>query len=133
AATPRLHDGGRLGVRAESSLVPVSAKLGLRATAEGSSVRLTWSPRPTVAGKVFYRVLRVKGPVAVSCAGTPAKAANDCRLYMDQKEVTRATSTIDRPGKGTWSYRIGVAANWLNDPSLGDIYVVSPPVTVTVR
>jgi hypothetical protein len=132
AATPRLHDGGRLGVRAESSLVPVSGKVGLRATVEGSSVRLTWSPRPTATGKVFYRVLREKGPVAVNCAGTPANAANDCRLYMDQRAATRTTSTIDHPGTGTWSYRIGVAANWLNDPSLGDIYVVSPPVTVTV-
>ena len=89
-------------------------------------------PAAHATGKVFYRVLREKGPVAVNCAGTPANAANDCRLYMDQKAATRTTSTVDHPGTGTWTYRIGVAANWLDDPSLGDIYVVSPPVTVTV-
>ena len=32
----------------------------------------------------------------------------------------------------TLSYRIGLAANWLNDTRLGDVYVVSPPVAVTV-
>jgi hypothetical protein len=28
-------------------------------------------------------------------------------------------------------YRVGVAANWLNDPALGDVYVISPPVSAT--
>lgn len=133
AATPRLHDGGTLGVRAGDSLVPVSTKIGLRATVGGGAVQLSWNARPTRTGSVFYRVMRAKGPTSVACAGTPAKAANDCRLFVDLTAATRTTSAVDRPGPGTWTYGIGVAANWLNDPSLGDIYVVSPPVTVTVR
>jgi hypothetical protein len=28
---------------------------------------------------------------------------------------------------------VGVAANWLDDPKLGDVYVVSRPVVVVVR
>jgi len=53
-------------------------------------------------------------------------------LYMEDVATRRAPSFADRPGTGSWSYRIGVAANWVNDPTLGDVYVVSPPVTVTV-
>jgi hypothetical protein len=56
----------------------------------------------------------------------------DCRLIVDNSFPTRATSLIDSPGKGTWSYRVTVSANWLDDTRLGDVYVVSPPLAVTV-
>ncbi|HYU60484.1 MAG TPA: hypothetical protein VEK39_06980, partial [Solirubrobacterales bacterium] len=82
---------------------------------------------------VFYRLLRVspsKG--GVFCAGRSSRAADDCRLYTDTLTSTRATSYLDSPGPGTWIYRLGVAANWLNDVNYGDVTVVSPPVTVTV-
>ncbi len=72
AATPRLHDGGRLGVRAESSLVPVSGKVGLHATVEGSSVRLTWSRGHRERKGVLPGPAR-KGAVAVNCANTPRR------------------------------------------------------------
>ena len=39
---------------------------------------------------------------------------------------------IDRPPPGRWTYRVGLTANWVNDPSLGDLVLVSTPVTVTV-
>ncbi|MGZ4414942.1 MAG: hypothetical protein ACXVRZ_11320, partial [Gaiellaceae bacterium] len=59
-------------------------------------------------------------------------SSDNCQLYVDEAGTVRAPSFDDRPGSGSWSYRIGIAANWLNDPSLGDIYTVSPPVTVTI-
>ena len=31
---------------------------------------------------------------------------------------------------GDWTYRVGVSANWLNDPTLGDVYVLSGPAAV---
>jgi hypothetical protein len=31
-----------------------------------------------------------------------------------------------------WTYRIGISANWLDDPHFGDVYVFSRPVTVSV-
>jgi hypothetical protein len=52
---------------------------------------------------------------------------------METVASTKATSFVDRPGPGTWTYRIGVAANWLNDPNLGDVTLLGRPVTVTVR
>jgi hypothetical protein len=66
----------------------------------------------------------------VLCAGT--RAADQCRLYTKPVATTRSGSYDDQPGPGTWTYRIGESANWLDDPHLGDVYVLSPPVTVTV-
>jgi len=45
---------------------------------------------------------------------------------------TRSTSLVDHPGSGTWSYRVAVSANWLNNDRLGDVYVLSGPVVITV-
>ena len=33
--------------------------------------------------------------------------------------------------KGRWTYRIGIAANWVDDQNLGDVMVVSAPTTIT--
>jgi hypothetical protein len=133
AATPRLHDGGRQAVHLGDSLIPVSPAVGLTATTKGTVVHLDWRPRPVAATAIFYRVLRVKGPGdGVGCAGRVRNSSDNCQLYVDEVASVRAPSFEDRPGSGSWTYRIGIAANWLNDPSLGDIYTVSPPVTVTV-
>jgi hypothetical protein len=133
AATPRLHDGGRQAVRLGVSLIPVAAGVGLAARTEGGVIHLKWRPRPTPAAAVFYRVLRAKGAGGgVLCAGRLRNSSDNCELYANEVGTTRAPSFDDRPGPGSWSYRIGVAANWLNDPSLGDIYVVSAPISVTL-
>ena len=47
-------------------------------------------------------------------------------------KTLRKTSAVDRPGPGTWTYRVGAAANWIDDPELGDVFLLSNPVTVTV-
>jgi len=132
AATPRLHDGGRQAVHLGDSLIPVSPAVGLTATTRETVVHLEWRPRPVAATAIFYRVLRAKGSVDVGCAGRLRNSSDNCQLYVDEVGTVRAPAFDDRPGSGSWSYRIGIAANWLNDPSLGDIYTVSPPVTVTI-
>ena len=132
AATPRLHDAGHQAVRFGDNLIPV-APVGLQAAAKGNAVTLSWrSQRPT-GSSVFYRLLRMRSSADdVACAGKSAPASDDCELFMDSVTATVAPDVVDHPGRGTWTYRVGVAANWLNDPSLGDVYVVSPPVRVTV-
>jgi hypothetical protein len=133
AATPRLHDKGRLAVRLGNSLIPVSAALGITATTDGKVVHLKWRPPSASRAAVFYRVLRTKGTAGgAACAGRLRNSSDNCELYMDDVGSVRAPSFEDRPGAGSWSYRIGLAANWLNDTRLGDVYVVSPPVAVTV-
>jgi hypothetical protein len=68
----------------------------------------------------------------VGCAGRLNNSADNCILSTQSIATTRATAFTDHPGTGTWSYRIGVAANWLDDPTLGDLYVISPPMTITL-
>jgi hypothetical protein len=132
AATPRLHDSGRQAVRFGDNLIPVTS-VGLQGATDGNAVHLSWNT-PS-GGSVFYRVLRWNTATAggVVCAGTPRSASDDCELLTTVAATTKTPSVVDHPGSGTWEYRIGVAANWLNDPTLGDVYVVSPPLTVTVR
>jgi len=133
AATPRLHDSGRLAGRLGDSLIPISPAVGITASSKGSIVHLGWRPRSTGAASVFYRVFRTKGSGGgLVCAGRLRNSSDNCELFGDDVASVRTPAFDDQPGAGTWSYRIGVAANWLNDPSLGDVYVVSPPVRVTV-
>jgi hypothetical protein len=128
AATPTLEDGGRQAVIVDDSLLPVSLEIRLQATAEGDGVRLSWeAPRPG-STSVFFRVLRTRALSDVLCAGT--RAADQCRLYAELPAARRDNSYLDRPGSGTFTYRIGVSANWVDDERLGDVYVLSDPVTV---
>jgi hypothetical protein len=132
AAVPTLDDGGRQAVEFPNSLIPVSTRVAPVASAR-SDVRLSWPKWRSRPAGVLYAILRGNSPNGgVACAGTPGGAANECRLYMDVLAQQKGRSFVDRPGSGTWTYRIGVVANWLNDPKYGDITVVSTPVTVTV-
>jgi len=134
AAVPRLHDGARSALRVGDGLVPVSRSIGLAAKTQGGVVRLEWRARGSSAATVFYRILRKRGAGdGAACPGRLRNAPDSCQLFMDEVGTSRGTSFDDRPGRGTWTYRIGVAANWLDDPKLGDIYVVSGPTVVVVR
>lgn len=125
AAVPRLHDQGTLAVRSPDTLVPVSGTVQLGA--QGGAVRLEWHGlKPRTAG-AFYHVLRAGSPSDVGCAGRLNGSSDNCVLSAQSIATTRRTSFSDHPGPGTWTYRIGVAANWLDDPSLGDIYLVTKP------
>jgi hypothetical protein len=131
AAVPRLHDQGRLAVRTPDTLVPVAGTLQT-AQANGG-VRLTWHPLKPSTARAFYHVLRSsRANPEVGCAGRLNNSADNCVLSTNAIATTRGTTFTDHPGRGSWIYRIGVAANWLNDPTLGDIYVVTKPAAVGV-
>jgi len=131
AAVPRLHDQGSLAVRAPDTPVPVSGTVGVSQTS--GDVRLAWRGMKPGTARAFYHVLRANGANPdVACAGRLNGSSDNCVLYTQSIATTRATTFTDRPGPGTWIYRIGVAANWVDDPKLGDIYVVTKPTTVTV-
>ena len=49
---------------------------------------------------------------------------------MSQIAATRSLRFVDRPPPGRWTYRVALAANWLDDPTRGDLLLVSNPVTV---
>jgi hypothetical protein len=54
-------------------------------------------------------------------------------LYAEDIGSTRGTQFVDHPRAGNWTYRVGISTNWLADPKLGDVYVLSKPVPVRVR
>jgi hypothetical protein len=111
--------------------VPVNTALGLEAKVTGGLVRLDWNPSGGGSTRVFYRVARVHLGFDTICRSSGGAA--NCFYIGQPVKTTRATAAIDRPGRGTWTYRIGVGTNWLDDEHMGDIFEVSPPVTVTVK
>jgi hypothetical protein len=130
AAAQRVGDENRM-MDYSGTLVPVR-DLGLEASANGNAVQLTWDPHHVRPAKTFYVVLRSTGAGGgVTCAHF-VSASVDCRLTVQNSIPTRATSLVDHPGSGTWTYRVAVSANWLNNDRLGDVYVLSEPVLITV-
>jgi hypothetical protein len=127
AAVPRLHDQGRLAVRTPDTLIPVAKTVD--ASANGGTVHLSWHGLKPATARAFYHVLRASRS-DVTCAGRANASADNCVLYTRSIGTTRSTSFTDRPGPGSWVYRVGVTANWLDDPKLGDVYVVTKPATV---
>jgi hypothetical protein len=128
AATPRLHDGGEQALQLGISLIPVSRTIDPQAVGVADGVRISWRPQRTPRGSLFYHVFRAQEP-DVGCGGRLNGASDDCRLYAVDVGATRSSTFVDHPPPGAWTYRVGVAANWLNDPTLGDVYVISPPVS----
>ena len=52
---------------------------------------------------------------------------------MTPLAATRGREYVDHPPPGRWTYRVGLTANWLNDPTLGDVLLLSTPARVTVH
>jgi len=117
-------------VVANEILVPVDGTVvSARATRRADGVHLSWSDSTSTA-TTFYRVLRTRGPGPdVECV---REGADRCELRMDVVSTTRARSFVDPAPVPGAVYRIGVAANWLDDPEQGDIVVVSPPVATPI-
>ncbi len=111
----------------------VDPSLRLNAVLIGGRVRLSWNVAEPGGAKVFYRIWRSNAPTGgATCTSVPHAAAN-CQLVMSDLGAHANGSFIDKPGAGTWTYRLGLAANWLNSPLYGDIFSLGPPVVVHVR
>ena len=132
AAASPLHGPNPLGYEADVLIRTVDPALRLTATRVGGAVRLTWNPSQPSGTKVFYRIWRSGLPTGgVTCTPVPG-GSDDCVIDMADLGAHTGGSWIDRPGKGAWTYRLGLAANWLNSPLYGDVYSVGPPVRVRV-
>jgi hypothetical protein len=125
--------------------IPVGA--GLRLTARTSAGRaiLAWTTPYRGPVGVYYAVLRSRPEYpdpsnpedrtvveGVACRKRLNGASQDCHLFMPRVGATTTSSWTDRPPPGRWTYRVALAANWLNDPTRGDMLLVSRPVTLTV-
>jgi hypothetical protein len=122
-------------VTLEQPLIPYDIDTGLRAAAHGSTVALHWQAAHPRGGAVFYHVYRTPAEQAGYTCLFPAPPAEQCTL-SDSTDLgaTRSTSFVDtNVPPGAWAYRIGVAANWLNDTGQGDVYLLSSGARARVR
>jgi hypothetical protein len=121
-------------VRTGSILSPrFAVDRALRAAVEQRSgeVQLTWPRLDPLGGTMGYRVLRAPAGSETSCDDVSGGAV--CVLTGSAVATTNATSAVDHPPAGTWSYRVAAVGSWNRDPAAGDIAVVGPPLRVTVR
>jgi hypothetical protein len=125
-------DGYGRAVVVKGLEIPVDPGLDVRATVDGRRVMLRWKGASQGDTALFYRVLRFRGTPDVTCPPREG-AASQCSVVVKRELTTRGTSLVDRPGPGEWSYRVGVGANSVDDPRLGDIFLISPRVGVTLR
>ncbi|HEY7207772.1 MAG TPA: hypothetical protein VH416_05980 [Gaiellaceae bacterium] len=128
-----------------NTLVPIG-NFGLRATVHKGTVTLNWSRQAAAGIGEFYRVYRSStsgqpplGGLTNQTDGIACvlgkEGARSCQVVMTLLPPTRATTAIDRPPPfpGQYTYRVGLAANWIDDPTAGDVLLLSEPVRVDVR
>jgi hypothetical protein len=144
ASKPLHHEEAAAEIGLENLFVPLGRDLHVRVTNDDGAVTLRWSAIRGEHANVFYGVYRSparssigKGsehlPVirGIFCEKNPHGAVH-CTLEMARVATTRGTVYREGSGSGTWTYRVAVVANWLNDPTIGDPYYISGPVTVHV-
>jgi hypothetical protein len=144
AARPLRDDHSAAEIGLENLFVPIDRNLGVRVESGGGGVVVRWRRVRGDRARVFYAVYRSparavigKGsellPVIDGVFCDRAKeGASRCSLEMPRIATTRRTWFDEGPPPGRWTYRIGVLANWRDDPSLGDPVYLSEPVDVDV-
>jgi hypothetical protein len=143
ATLPTLRDRSIVSEFTNNVIVPIAGDFKLHARSMRGTVRLSWHRPSGARGKIFYRVYRsriggqpaIGGVVdyvdGIACV-PPSRAAAACRLLMDPVSVTTSTTMVDRTPPQIWSYRVGMMANWLDDPSRGDVLMISAPVRARI-
>jgi hypothetical protein len=81
---------------------------------------------------VFYHVFRApSAAAAIFCGNRIGASADYCSYQLTDLGTTKTPFFRDAsPPEGSPAYYVGVAANWLDDPSQGDVYEMSPPASV---
>jgi hypothetical protein len=136
----------------ENVVVPVDDSFRTSVVEAGDGQHISWTKPGFAGAHAFYRVYRARylqvaylggtgglgdptlprGVAGIRCLPRTA-GASDCRLEMQPIGTTRGNTWIDpdRPlPQGRWSYRVGLVANWRDDPGIGDLVLLSTPVTV---
>jgi hypothetical protein len=120
-------------IAATAMPIPGNIDLGVTASVHGNHVTLHWRSQRPLGGPVFFRIRRGMKEAFTCSTGPGARICNIDGNNLPEVGTTHADEFVDRPGPGRWTYRVEVAANWLNDVGFGDPYLVSGPVSVAVR
>jgi hypothetical protein len=118
----------------QTPLIPMGVDVGQTAVAHGTTVTLSWRPQHPSGGPVFYHIFRGRVSQQPFACIFPSPPAEQCKFTgATDLGTTMSPTFVDRRvPRGRWVYRVGIAANWLNDVRYGDVYVVSAPTVVKV-
>lgn len=130
AVAPPLRDATAARSLEEKLYVPAGA-FALGATSSSGRVVLRWKHPGAGASDAFFRVLRGRAQNDLDCRPRP-RGRQDCLVAATPLGTTRATTFADEPPPGRWTYRVALAANWKDDPRLGDMLLLSDPATATM-
>lgn len=134
-AIPRHGDYRAIRDNSRNLYVPVDRSFHVAAQVDRPGVVLTWPDPGSGSVKPVYIVLRVKAgtttDAGVNCSSRPG-GVPPCVIAMDELGYAGRRHFVDRPGAGTWVYRVALAASYNADPSAGDPLLFSAPVQVTV-
>jgi hypothetical protein len=92
----------------------------------GGANVLTWTDS-TKRARTFYRVYRSSLSRGFSEMVCELRGGDRCDLRMETLVVTRERRYVDADPPADAIYRVGVAANWLDEADRGDVFVISPP------
>ena len=144
AALPPSEGLGAAKLPLRSLFLPVDQEVGLGVQSVEGGLDLSWNAPEPGAADSFFVIYR--SPLEYALQDDPARmvrqgvlceassgSAPRCTIEMEEVGRTRGERFLDRaPPPGSWTYRIGTAANWRNDDSLGDPFVISRPLNVRV-
>jgi len=88
---------------------------------------LEWTDSTTRA-RTFYRVYRSSQLRGFSDLVCENRGVDRCDLRDETLTTTRSRRFVDRDPPPDALYRIGVAANWLDETDRGDVFAISQPV-----
>jgi hypothetical protein len=136
AGLPLLSNNDTISYSTESGTslsAPFPIDAGWKPTVRvgGDATRISWPRLRSLGATMDYVVLREWWTYATSCNAVTGAA--QCVVHGHSVSATHRTTVVDHPAKGKWTYRIAAVASWVNDPTAGNIFVASRPVTVTVR
>jgi len=133
ALLPPLTQPAAADLEAADLYIPAN-QFPLSAHLTGGTVRVSWPAQQTGGGRASYFVFRTPGPDSFACAPV-AHAASECPFDQGVTSIVRRgeTSFRDHPGRGTWTYRVALAAIGMGAPVEASPLLLSSPATVTIR
>jgi hypothetical protein len=111
----------------ENNFIPVSKDLAVTATRRGDHTVLGWTKPETKGLRTRYRIFR--SPVGQDCDPSNQR---ECLLSMKEVAATRLNEWPVKGPPGRWSFRVALAADWLDDRKHAGMILLSPRVDVTV-
>ncbi|HET9674300.1 MAG TPA: hypothetical protein VFP31_05760 [Gaiellaceae bacterium] len=142
AVLPPAKDPDAAKVPLRSLYIPIDNSFRATVTPVEGGVQLEWPAYVGSHANTFYVVYRSpleytfpatgrRVSEGLMCSDT-AGGATGCSLEMTEVGRGRDPRLFDRVPRGRWTYRVAVAANWLDDADQGDTFVVSAPLNISV-